>query len=696
MDNNQFFQALFGNSLNQNGGFIELERFKPYAQVFCRSIDETINNLDNFKVNGHFGVCPRKELSGKKEAVSHVVALWADIDYGEEGHKGKTKFETHEEAFAAIDQFEFRPSIIVSSGHGFQVYWLLDQPVAVEQGNVAKIEGILKGIHATIGSDAVHDLSRVFKIPGTINQKLDKDGKTQLEPWTVVIIKLEPDLKYSLDTFAKFQVETNLEAKSPEVSSTEDVVEVDVETLNISQETKNLILTGKVPGDRYKSESEADFRVICDLLKASYDDALIVKIFQKYPIGAKFKRQGMPYLDHSIKKAQGLITVHPRPLFPVITADELCDVLGLTIKEDNANKLITFLGMLAAYTDSCQFNVSFNSPSSTGKSYIPIELKNLFPAEDVQVHGYCSPTGFFHDVTNVDDATKMLMADLSRKILIFTDQPHNLLLEYLRPLLSHDQKEMFVKITDKTKGAGLRTKNVSIKGFPSVFFCSAGLRFDEQEVTRFFLLSPEINQSKIQKSIEEKIRRESNPQAYLDELERNPARNNLKARIKAIKNEKIRDVILIDTAPVAKVFLSHNKKLKSRSTRDVGRFINLVKASALLNLWSRERMADGTIFANEDDIEQATKLWQTISEAQEFNLPVYVFNVYKDVILPLLKARDGSTRQEIVREYRSVYGNSIADTQLQKTILPMLESANLIFQAKDQKDNRNMLVYLVK
>ncbi len=700
MNVNQFLETLFGSCLSQNGGFIELRQFKSTPrQVFCQSVDEAIAHLDKFKIDGYFGVCPRKGHDGTKAGVSHVVALWADIDYGEEGHKGKTKYETRSQALESIYQFTPLPSIIVSTGHGFQVYWLLHQPeVITDEGKAAEIESILKGIKEAIGGDSVGDLSRIFRIPGTINQKTDKEGN-KLEAKNVEIIRLKPDLRYVLEDFGKFQSETKLESKNPEVSFSDNIEKINLDTLNISQETKDLILKGKVPGDKYTSRSEADYRVISDLVKAGHNDEVIEQIFQKYPIGDKYrgkKRQGKAYLDYSIKKAQGKIIVPTQPIFPPITSDELCDVLGLTIKEDNANKLITFLGMLAAYTDSCQFNVSFNSPSSTGKSYIPIELSKLFPAEDVRIHGYCSPTGFFHDFPNGDDNTKELVADLSRKILIFTDQPHTQLLEHLRPLLSHDQKEMFIKITDKTKCAGLRTKNILIKGYPSVFFCSAGLRFDEQEVTRFFLLSPEINQEKIRKAIGEKILKDSNPQAYLAELEKNPARNNLKVRIKAIRDEKIRDVILNDTAAVEKVFLPDDKKLKSRSTRDVGRFINLVKASALLNLWSRERTTDGEIIANGEDIKQAIRLWQTIAEAQEYNLPVYVYNFYKDVILPLLRAKDGRTRQEIIREHKSFYGTLLADLQLQKSILPMLEAATLLFQGKDPSDNRNMLVYLVK
>jgi hypothetical protein len=53
-----------------------------------------------------------------------------------------------------------------------------------------------------------------------------------------------------------------------------------------------------------------------------------------------------------------------------ITLDQVREVLDLTIKKDDGNKIITFLAMLAAYTDNAQFNISFNAPSSSGKSFI--------------------------------------------------------------------------------------------------------------------------------------------------------------------------------------------------------------------------------------------------------------------------------------------------------------------------------------
>jgi hypothetical protein len=228
--------------------------------------------------------------------------------------------------------------------------------------------------------------------------------------------------------------------------------------------------------------------------------------------------------------------------FPPLSTEKLLEILGLTIKKDETNKIITFLCQLSAFTESSQFNISFNAPSSTGKSYLPLEVAYLFPEEDVRAIGYCSPTAFFHDKSEYDEEKDMLIVDLSRKILIFLDQPHTLLLQHLRPLFSHDKKEIEIKITDKAKGIGHRTKNILIKGYPSVIFCSAGLRLDEQEATRFFLLSPEISQEKIRQAIYERLRKETDSEGYKRELDNNKEREDLKLRIRAIKASYVSDI----------------------------------------------------------------------------------------------------------------------------------------------------------
>jgi hypothetical protein len=392
--------------------------------------------------------------------------------------------------------------------------------------------------------------------------------------------------------------------------------------------------------------------------------------------------------------------------FEELSPEKLIETLGLTIKYDEENKLATFLCELTAYTESAQFNISYNAPSSTGKSYIPTEIARLFPQEDVMEIAYCSPTAFFHDVGEYDKEKNQHLVDLSHKVLIFLDQPHNDLLARLRPLLSHDKKEITLKITDKNQKAGLRTKNVLLRGYPSVIFCTAGLHIDEQEATRFLLLSPEVSQNKIREGITATIRKEADSDGFKSWLNEDPDRALLKERIRAIKLEGITEINISDSERIEEKFLGDSKTLKPRHQRDIKRLLALVKAFALLNVWWRERNGS-VITANSDDIEAAFALWDKISTSQELNLPPYIYNLYTEIILAAWNEKNdyagelasefngtvGITRQEVLAKHYAVYGRMLDNNQLRQQILPMLETAGLIFQEQDLNDKRKMLIY---
>lgn len=387
--------------------------------------------------------------------------------------------------------------------------------------------------------------------------------------------------------------------------------------------------------------------------------------------------------------------------FEPLSSQKLIETLGITIKRDEENKLITFLCQLSAFTENSQLNISFNAPSSTGKSYIPTEISQLFPEDDVIEVAYCSPTAFFHDVGVYDKEKQGYTVDLSRKIIIFLDQPHAQLLQHLRPLLSHDKKEIRLKITDKSQKAGLRTKNIFLKGFPAVIFCTAGLRIDEQESTRFLLLSPEINQEKIREAIYEKIRRETDNQSYYNNLSQNPERAMLIKRIKAVKEAHIENIRIGNPYKLEQMFFEGDKTLKPRHQRDIGRIISIIKAFALLNLWFRERDSS-TIIANEDDIDEAFKVWSVISESQELNLPPYIYNLYRDVILAVYQEKNkdifseaklGVSKQDILQKHYEVYSRHLPDWQLRQQIIPMLETSGLIVSDSDPNDKRKPIYY---
>jgi len=391
--------------------------------------------------------------------------------------------------------------------------------------------------------------------------------------------------------------------------------------------------------------------------------------------------------------------------FQPLTTKRLAEVLGLTIKRDDTNKVVTFLAELSAYTDESQFNISFNAPSSTGKSFIPTEIARLFPEEDVRELGYCTPAAFFHDYGELDKEKHTITIDFSHKILIFLDQPHSGLLSRLRPLLSHDKKQIMVKITDKNEKGGLRTKNVILSGFPAVIFCTASLKNDEQEATRFLLLSPEIHQEKIREGILQTIRKEADDDKYAEWLNADPGRISLKQRIVAIKEEGVSKIIIPNQDVIVDRFFKRGMKMKPRHQRDVKRLIALIKCHALLNLWWRERDGD-TISANEDDIESGFAIWDIVSVSQELNLPPYVYHIFDDVILPAWFEKNppstggepaayepGLERRDILKKHFDVYGRMLDGVQLRQQILPMLETAGLIYQEADADDKRRVLIY---
>lgn len=393
-------------------------------------------------------------------------------------------------------------------------------------------------------------------------------------------------------------------------------------------------------------------------------------------------------------------TVIVNKFAPISTA-ELLGVLASTIKYDDDNKLVAFLAMLSAYTEDSQLNLSFNAPSSSGKSFIPMEVATLFPAEDVIELGYASPTSFIHGNSEFDKERQQYTVDLERKVIIFLDQPHSMLLEHLRPLLSHDKKEILLQVTDKTQKHGLKTKKVILRGYPAVVFCTAGLQFDEQEATRFLLLSPEVSQEKLHAGVVESLRKNADKTAYLNSTEVNKDRQSLIGRIAAIKREGITDIRIFDEDRdyIEQRFLANRPILKPRHQRDIKRLVSLIKIFALLNLWERERDGSG-IVVNRNDIDEACQLWERIAIPQELNIPPYVYRLYVDVIVeayteknfPKRPTKVGITRNELMKKHYEVHGRALNALVLRQQIIPMLVQAGLISEDPDIFDKRNKLI----
>ncbi|HBG26984.1 MAG: hypothetical protein A2Y10_15385 [Planctomycetes bacterium GWF2_41_51] len=193
---------------------------------------------------------------------------------------------------------------------------------------------------------------------------------------------------------------------------------------------------------------------------------------------------------------------------------------------------------------------------------------------------------------------------------------------------------------------------------------------------------------------------------YISETDNDTQRIMLKERILAVKQANIGDIKIAASEKIIERFLAGDKVLKPRHTRDIGRFISLVKVFALLNLWFREK-SGSAIVANDNDIEEAFKVWDIIADSQELNLPPYIYQLYKEVILPAyaemndgrnatiqdVTGKLGLSRQAIIQKHYQVYGRYMPDWQLRQQIIPMLETSGLITQEPDPNDKRKILTY---
>jgi hypothetical protein len=400
------------------------------------------------------------------------------------------------------------------------------------------------------------------------------------------------------------------------------------------------------------------------------------------------------------------------------------DILETTIKYDKTPTSVTFLNMLLNYTYECQQNIGFSSESARGKSYLALEIAAYFPDEDVDDRGYVSPTGFFHERgTLVDEMgqeidfsqkptkestpaekelwkrrlqTAKLRVDLSKKILIFLDQPHDQLLQRLRPLLSHDKKTIEYSITDKSERHGLRTKHVQLVGYPTVIFLSAKGMLDEQEKTRLLLLSPGAEQEKLYATTRLIAEKECNHFTFLEKIRKDPKRNWLRQRIQAIKDKEIDDVVIPNWDEIHKKFLERHKVLIPRHQRDLKRLIALIKAHALLNCFNREISQINnpephkTITATQEDIDVGLQLYEKVRVPNEMGVTPEILEIYQVIIQP---KTEGLSLREILEAYAKYYSRCLSVWRLEKEVLPVLLGAGLVVEERDPNDQRRKKFY---
>ena len=140
---------------------------------------------------GQYKRCPIKKIIG-------IPGLWADFDI-EPG-----KIPDRDTAYKILDKLP-SPTMIVDSGHGMHIWWLFKELWMFDDDKERKAaihlskawSQYLKEVAEKFSCslDSVPDLSRVLRVPGTINNKNKKS------PVPVTLAKFDDNLRYNPDDF---------------------------------------------------------------------------------------------------------------------------------------------------------------------------------------------------------------------------------------------------------------------------------------------------------------------------------------------------------------------------------------------------------------------------------------------------------------------------------------------------------------
>lgn len=250
----------------------ERQWLAPQEIFASRDRLQALNVTSN--ANIFMGVNPRRRVGGAtKEGVSLCRCLWADLD------------NVTPEIARWLCEIEHvvDPSIIVDSGRGVHMYWLLDEPLAVSSKESRLIlECRLKSLYRRLGCDATSDVNRLLRLPGYRNVK---DGRNGAEAVCCKLVQCRPRRQYSIE---EFPVDEPKEAE-PSRSG----------TARRNQSRTRVAVTDSLNAP-VCDRSRRDFAVLCELIRTGSTEQ---EIWNLVSTQSKFATNGRKYFDLTFANA---------------------------------------------------------------------------------------------------------------------------------------------------------------------------------------------------------------------------------------------------------------------------------------------------------------------------------------------------------------------------------------------------------
>lgn len=283
--------------------------------------------------NFFFGVCPRstapkvvKDEGGRRKytfdhacQIRLVRTLWADLD----------DCSPDQARIRCADAGLPDPTVIVGSGHGTHLYWKLADPIEIpdayaggfqrvyradrqrtdfydEDGEqvqprrlvsaaAERVQQINYAVAKLIGGDETQDLARLLRMPGSMNRKDVRNGRT---PAPCILVECVPDRAYPLDEFpvgeaAKTTTATATTRTTADTPTT-PAVALDVSQLPKWAQAKWAAHLADLDRAEVGERSEADQRLMTFAVARGLDKAAVWEAVRDR---SKFAGRGEDYFE---------------------------------------------------------------------------------------------------------------------------------------------------------------------------------------------------------------------------------------------------------------------------------------------------------------------------------------------------------------------------------------------------------------
>lgn len=286
------------------------------------------------------------------------------------------------------------------------------------------------------------------------------------------------------------------------------------------------------------------------------------------------------------------------------------------------------------------------------------------------------------------------LVELGQKILVFLEAPHPRTYQMLRPILSHDQKEITFKFTDKTSKGALRTRTVVLSGWPATIFCTSEIKHMEDLATRGFTLTPEMSSEKYGEANVLFMRKKMYPWQPDTDL---PALAKYVGEVKTFLSLQGITVLTPFGEELARAY----PHTLARDMRDLPHFSALIDMMAAFHAFQRPLLKiDGepeAILATREDLMRAYGILRRIIETTRTGLPKNILKVFMDVMVPLSREQpDGFLYEDLVKKHNEVFPEDYKSSKTLYSYVGELRKVGYADTKPHPESKRYSLIYVLK